>query len=129
MQAVLGSASPSLTALVSQGLRQGNVLPRTLFGPEGNFSNGPEIVQAVAELLRINQGPLRAHAPAPLGTRSPSSSMGLLSAIVALPYALACTPALCKIQAMESCVYHRSAGQSRSTVPAMLCIASQSTCA
>lgn len=67
VQAVLGTASPSLTALVSQGLRQGNILPRTLFGPEGNFSNGPEIVQAVAQLLGIPQRALRTLAPAPLG--------------------------------------------------------------
>ena len=68
VQAVLGNASPSLTALVSQGLRQGNILPPTLFGPEENFSNGPEIVHTVAELLGIALSPQLAPALAPHGT-------------------------------------------------------------
>ena len=68
IQAVLGNASPSLTALVSQGLRQRNILPPRFFGPEGNFSNGPDIVQTVAGLLGLAQSPQLTPALAPLGT-------------------------------------------------------------
>ena len=55
MQVVLGNASPSLTSLVSQGLRQSSIVPSVLFGPEGNFSSGPQIIQAIARLLGPNQ--------------------------------------------------------------------------
>ena len=65
MQAVLGNASPSLTALVSQDLRQRNILPLALFGPEGSFSCGPHIIQAVAGILGVAL-PLPALAPAPM---------------------------------------------------------------
>ena len=66
MQAVLGNASLSLTALVSQDLRQRNILPLALFGPEGSFSSGPQIIQAVAGILGVAI-PLPALAPAPVG--------------------------------------------------------------
>ena len=64
MQAVLGNANPSLTALVSQDLRQKNVLPLAVFGPEGSFSSGPQIIQAVAGILGVAP-PLPP--PAPMG--------------------------------------------------------------
>ena len=64
MQAVLGDASPSLTALVSQDLRQMNILPLAVFGPEGSFSSGPQIIQAVAGILGVA---LPLPAPAPMG--------------------------------------------------------------
>jgi hypothetical protein len=51
LQDVLNSASPSLVAEVSQRLHLGNILPPVLFGPEGNLSSGPDIVQAIIRLL------------------------------------------------------------------------------
>ena len=45
-----------MIALVSQGLRRENVLPLAIFGPEGNFSNGAEIVGAIAAILGVAQG-------------------------------------------------------------------------
>ena len=64
---VLGNASPSLIALVDQVLRRGNVLPRAIFGPEGNFSNGAEIGGAIAVILGIAQGSQLPSAATPLG--------------------------------------------------------------
>ena len=66
MQNILDSASASLTTLVSQGLRQRAVLPLALFGPEGNFGSGSQIVQAVARILGTALPlPQAALAPAP----------------------------------------------------------------
>lgn len=80
MQDVLNSASPSLVAEVSQGLHGGNILPPVLFGPEGNLSSGPDIVQAIIRLLDGATGSLSllfAPATAPAVALSPDGIFSL----------------------------------------------------
>ena len=85
MQAVLRNASPSLISQLNQGLRQTGVFPSMTYGLEGNFSTGPQIVQAVSELLSSNSV-IRDGAQSPSG--GSLLSAGLLSYCPGLAYSL-----------------------------------------
>ena len=107
MQAVLRNASPSLISQLNQGLRQTGVFPSAAYGLEGNFSTGPQIVQAVSELLS-NNSVIRDGAQSPSG--GSLLSTGLLSYCPGLAYSL-----LGHHQILEACaVFSRSGGVGKS---------------